>query len=108
MAQAIICPAVWGHLTRCCQFDDGTGQLAEVTYQDAVKMHGCLDMEDLRFEAEFPIWDQASQNTFTFACHLTSTVGIRVSWDPFHLDKYVLICILYIYIYTYRPYSSPE
>ena len=31
-------------------------------------------------------WDQASQNSFTFACHLTSTLGIRVSWDPFNPD----------------------
>ena len=21
-----------------------------------------------------------------FACHLTSTLGIKVSWDPFHPD----------------------
>ena len=31
LPRAIICPAVWGHLTRCCQFDDGTRQLAEIT-----------------------------------------------------------------------------
>ena len=37
MSRAIICPAVWGHLTRCCQFDDRTRQLAEVTYKDALK-----------------------------------------------------------------------
>jgi len=43
-------------------------------------------MEDLQFEAEFLTWDQASQNSFTFACHLTSTVGIRVSWDLFNPD----------------------
>jgi len=43
-------------------------------------------MEDFQFEAEFLTWDQASQNTFTFVCHLTSTLGIRVSWDPFHPD----------------------
>jgi len=43
-------------------------------------------MEDLQFEAEFLTWDQASQNSFTFACHLTSTIGIRVSWDPFKPD----------------------
>jgi len=43
-------------------------------------------MEDLQFEAEFLTWDQASQNSFTFVCHLTSTIGIRVSWDPFNPD----------------------
>ena len=43
-------------------------------------------MEDLQFEAEFLTWDQASQNSFTFTCHLTSTIGIRVSWDPFNPD----------------------
>jgi len=43
-------------------------------------------MDDLQFEAEFLTWDQASQNSFTFACHLTSTIGIRVSWDPFNAD----------------------
>jgi len=43
-------------------------------------------MEDLQFEAEFLTWDQESQNSFTFACHLTSTIGIRVSWDPFNPD----------------------
>jgi len=43
-------------------------------------------MEDLQFEAEFLTWDQASQNSFTFACHLTSTIGIRVHWDPFNPD----------------------
>jgi len=43
-------------------------------------------MEDLKFEAEFLTWDQASQNSFAFACHLTSTLGIRVSWDPFNPD----------------------
>jgi len=86
MPRAIICSATWGHLTRCCQFDDGTRQLAEITYKDALEQHGCLDMEDLQFEAEFLSWDQASQNSFTFACHLTSTIGIRVSWDPFNPD----------------------
>ena len=75
---------MWGHLTRCCRFDDGTRQLAEITYKDALEQYGCLDMEDLQFEAEFLTWDQASQNSFTFACHLTSTIGIRVSWDPFN------------------------
>jgi len=25
---AILCSATWGHLTRCCQYDDGTQQLA--------------------------------------------------------------------------------
>jgi len=34
----------------------------------------------------FLTWDQASQNSFTFACHLTSTIGIRVRWDPFNPD----------------------
>jgi len=82
LPRAIICSATWGHLTRCCQFDDGTRQLAEITYKHALEQHGCLDMEDLQFEAEFLTWDQASQNSFTFACHLTSTIGIRVSWDP--------------------------
>jgi len=43
-------------------------------------------MEDLQFEAEFLTWDQASQNSFTFACHLTSTIEIRFSWDPFNPD----------------------
>ena len=86
MPRAIICSAAWGHLTRCCQFDDGTRQLAEITYKDALEKHGCLDMEDLQSEAEFLTCDQASQNSFTFACHLTSTIGIRVSWDPFNPD----------------------
>jgi len=61
MPRAIIYPAVWGHLTRCCQFDDGTRQVAEITCEDALEKHGCLDMEDLQFEAEFLTWDQASQ-----------------------------------------------
>ena len=39
-----------------------------------------------KFEAEFLTWDQAIQNSFTFACHLTSTTGIRVNWDPFNPD----------------------
>jgi len=86
MPTAIICSAAWGHLTRCCQFDDGTRQLAKITYKDALEKHGCLGMEDLQFEAEFLTWDQASQNSITFACHLTSTIGIRVSWDPFNPD----------------------
>jgi len=86
LPRAILCSATWGHLTRCCQFDDGTRQLAEITYKDALEKLGCLDMEDLQFEAEFLTWDQASQNSFTFACHLTSTIGIRVSWDPFNPD----------------------
>jgi len=43
-------------------------------------------MEDLQFESQFLTWDQASQNSFTFACHLTSIIGIRVSWDPFNPD----------------------
>jgi len=70
MPRAIICSAAWGHLTRCCQFDDGTRQLAEITYKDALEKHGCLDMEDFQFEAKFLTWDQASQNSFTFACQL--------------------------------------
>ena len=84
LPRAIICPAVWGHLTRCCQFDDGTRQHAEITYKDALEKHGCLDMEDLQFEAEKLTWDQASQNSFVFACHLTSTLGIKASWNPFN------------------------
>jgi len=86
MPRAIICPSVWGHLTRCCQFDDGTRQLAEITYNSALEKHGYLDVEDLQFEAEFLTWDQASQNSFVFASHLTSTLGIRISWDPLNLD----------------------
>jgi len=62
LPRAIICSAAWGHLTRCCQFDDGTRQLAEITYKDALEKHGYLDMEDLQFESEFLTWDQASQN----------------------------------------------
>jgi len=31
LPRAILCSATWGHLTRCCQFDDGTRQLAEIT-----------------------------------------------------------------------------
>ena len=86
LPRVILCSAMWGHLTRCCQFDDGTRQPAEITYKDALEKYGCLDMDDLQFEAEFLTWDQASQNSFTFACHLTSTIGIRVSWDPFNPD----------------------
>jgi len=41
-------------------------------------------MEDLQFEAEF--LTLANQNSFTFACHLTSTLGIRVKWHPFNPD----------------------
>ena len=40
MPRAMICSATWGHLTRCCQFDDGTRQLAEITYKDALKNTG--------------------------------------------------------------------
>ena len=43
-------------------------------------------MEDLQSEAEFLMWDQASQKSFTFACHLTSTMGLMASWDPFNPD----------------------
>jgi len=57
LPRAILCSAMWGHLTRCCQFDDGTRQLAEITYKDALEKYGCLDMEDLHFEAEFLTWD---------------------------------------------------
>jgi len=53
LPRAILCSATWGHLTRCFQFDDGTRQLAEITYKDALEQHGCPDMEDLQFEAEF-------------------------------------------------------
>jgi len=86
MPRAIICSVSWGHLTRCCQFDDGTRQLAEITYKDALVKHGCLDMEDFQFEAEFLTWDQASQNSCAFACRLTITLGIRLSWDPVNPD----------------------
>jgi len=68
------------------RFDDRIRQLAEITYKDALEKHRCLDMEDLQFEAEFLTWDQASQNSFTFACHLTSKIEIRVSWHPFNPD----------------------
>jgi len=86
MARAIICSAAWGHLTQCCQFDDGTRQLAEITYKNALEKHGCLDMEDLQFEAEFLTWDQVSQNSCQNSCQMTSTIGIRVSWNPFNPD----------------------
>jgi len=61
-------------------------QEPEITYKDALEQHSCLDMEDLQFQVEFLTWDQASQNSFTFAGHLTSTVGIPVCWDPFNPD----------------------
>ena len=37
------------------------------------------------------VWCESLDLTFcfvfiTFACHLTSTIGIRVSWDPFSPD----------------------
>ena len=64
LPRAIICLAVWSHLTRCCQFDDRTRQLAEIIHKDALEKYGCLDMEDLQLEAEFLTWDQASQNSF--------------------------------------------
>ena len=44
LLRVILCSAMWGHLTRCCQFDDGTRQLAEITYKDALEKYGCLDM----------------------------------------------------------------
>jgi len=47
LPRAILCSATWGHLTQCCQFDDGTRQLAEITYKVALEKYGCLDMEDL-------------------------------------------------------------
>ena len=34
LPRAIFCSATWGHLTRCCQFDDGTQQLAEITLRE--------------------------------------------------------------------------
>jgi len=86
MLRAIVCSATWGHLTRCCQFDDGTRQLAEITYKDALKQHGCLDMEDLQFEAEFLTWDQASQKFIHIRMSPKHTIEIRVSWDPFNPD----------------------
>ena len=102
LPRAILCSATWGHLTRCCQFDDGTRQLAEITYKDTLEKHGCLDMEDLQFEAEFLTWDQASQNSFTFACHLTSTIGIRVSWDPFNPDWIASAVIIQVFCHNFK------
>ena len=86
LLMAISCPAVWGRLTRCCQFDDGTRQLPEITYQDALIKNRCLNMEDLHYEMEFLTWDQVSQNIFVFTCHLTRTSGIKVIWYSFHPD----------------------
>jgi len=107
MPRAIMCPAVWGHLTRCCRFDDGTRQLVEITYQDALKNHGCLDMEDLQFEAEYLTWDQASQNTFTFACHLTSMQDLHHALTRFPIS--LLVCaVLYVITFTPLYISSPE
>jgi len=40
MPRAIICSAAYSHLTRCCQFDDGTRQPAEITYKDATPVPG--------------------------------------------------------------------
>jgi len=54
---AILCLAVWGYLTQCCQFNDETRQLVEITYQNDLTKHGCLNMKDLQFEAEFVTWD---------------------------------------------------
>jgi len=68
---AILYSVEWGHLTRFCQFDDGTRQQAQTTYQDALKKHSCLNMEDLQYEAEILTQDQASQNILLFAIHLT-------------------------------------
>jgi len=66
MPGAIVCSTAWGYSTRCCQFDDGTRQLAEITYKDALQKHGCLDVEDLQYEAEFLTSEKYLRYTVVF------------------------------------------
>jgi len=78
--------SVWGNLERCSQFDDGTRQMLEISYREALQDNGCLNLLELQDTAQHLSWKKASKNEVTFACHLASLLDIRVEWNPFHPD----------------------
>ena len=71
--------ATWGNLHRCCQFDDGTRQMMEFAYKEALDTNFCHNLAELQEEAGFLPWNQAIKNEFIFACHLAKTLGIEVT-----------------------------
>jgi len=78
--------SIWGNLERCSQFDDGTRQMLELTYREALSDNGCQDLLELQDVAQHLGWKRASTNEITFACYLASKLEIRVDWDPFNPD----------------------
>jgi len=75
---ATIVHSMWGNLDRCCQFDDGTRQVMEVTFHEALTQNGCANLLELQQAAKLVTWKVASKNEFTFACHLIQKVDIQV------------------------------
>jgi len=81
--------SIWGNLERYSQFDDGTRQMLELTYHEALADNGCLNLLELQDAAQHLGWKRASTNEVTFACYLASKLEIRVEWDPFNPDLIV-------------------
>ena len=71
--------ATWDNLHRCSQFDDGTRQMMEFAYREALDTNCCHNLTELQDEAGLLSWNQAIKKEFTFACHLAKTSGIEVT-----------------------------
>ena len=71
--------ATWGNLHRCSQFDDGTRQMMEFAYREALDTNCCHNLTELQDEAGLLSWNQAIKKEFAFACHLAKTSGIEVT-----------------------------
>ena len=64
--------------------DDGTRQVLEITYNDAMAKNGCANLLELQQAKKVMSWKIASKNEFTFACFLTHKLVIQVFWDAFN------------------------
>jgi hypothetical protein len=83
----VLMQTLWTHLERCLQYDDGTKELAECEYQEAMSTYHCLDLSDLQQEMLLHTWKESMSNSFARACFLAAKLNIKVSWHPFHPDS---------------------
>jgi len=70
--------SMWGNLERCHQFDDGTRQMMQLAYQEALQDNACSSLLELQNEAGLLSWNKAGENEFTFACYLANKLEIEV------------------------------
>ena len=59
----MITQTLWTHLKRCCQYDHGTKDLAELEYKEALEMLHCADLLELQEELGLRWWREMMNNS---------------------------------------------